>query len=138
MENRYKDMDEYRRYQREYQRAYRARRPDYVKAVEKKSKAKHAAKRAEYQRKYNADRPGHRYGLTPESYQRLVNGQHGLCAICGADPAGKRLCVDHDHSTGAVRGLLCKHCNYVLGHAKDSPANLRAAADYLDKRRGAN
>lgn len=53
-----------------------------------------------------------------------------LCGICGAAPKpGKRLCRDHDHRTGAMRGLLCFQCNRKLGN-KDE-AWLRAAADYL-------
>ena len=40
--------------------------------------------------------------------------------------------VDHNHNTGVVRGLLCFHCNLILGHAKDESARLRAAADYID------
>lgn len=58
----------------------------------------------------------HRYlfGLEPEDYRDLVEAQGGVCAICRT--AGNRLCVDHDHGTGEVRGILCTKCNLTLGY----------------------
>jgi len=62
---------------------------------------------------------------------RLEN-QGGRCAICrNPSPGGKRLCVDHDHATGRIRGLLCGACNLVLGYARDSEAVLASAIQYL-------
>lgn len=74
------------------------------------------------------------YGLTPEQHEEMVSAQRGKCAICGQAPS-HRLHVDHDHTTGAVRKLLCRPCNYALGNAKDDPTRLRAMADYLDQHR---
>ena len=75
-----------------------------------------------------------RYGLTAEEYRRRVAAQQGRCAVCGGEPGdGKRLHVDHNHESGAVRDLLCGPCNHALGHAKDDPARLRALADYLER-----
>lgn len=75
-----------------------------------------------------------KYGLTPAQYEALSFAQGGICAICGGRPeAGKRLAVDHDHTTRSVRGLLCHQCNLMLGHAHDDPRVLKAAADYLRK-----
>lgn len=80
------------------------------------------------------------YNLTEEEYNDILRGQNYLCAICGLDqmndPRKKFLNVDHDHSTGFVRGLLCDNCNKMLGNSKDSPTNLRRAADYLESRSG--
>ena len=50
------------------------------------------------------------------------------CVICGDKTA---LVVDHDHVTGAVRGMLCNHCNRGLGHFRDDPLLLEFAAQYL-------
>lgn len=79
------------------------------------------------------------YGLTREAFEAMYRQQHGRCAICGTKVPhkvgrgqGRRtLVVDHDHETGAVRGLLCPNCNTGLGMFKDSPENLRMAAEYL-------
>lgn len=73
-----------------------------------------------------------RYGITPQQYQAIRNVQGSACYICGARP--ERLVVDHDHETRVVRGLLCRHCNFLLGNSKESPDILRRAADYLELR----
>lgn len=76
------------------------------------------------------------YGLTREGHAALVAEQAGTCAICKtACSTGRDLAVDHDHTTGKVRGLLCQACNVTLGQMRDDPQLLRAAADYLDERR---
>jgi hypothetical protein len=73
-----------------------------------------------------------RFGLTVEDYQAMLAAQGGVCAICGTPPTDRRrLAVDHNHETGAVRGLLCVPCNQALGRFKDSPDVLAAAAMYL-------
>ena len=64
-------------------------------------------------------------------YDELLEAQGGGCAICGRAPATRRLCVDHDHKTLEVRGLLCYLCNYFIGRAGVSPTTLMAAAAYL-------
>lgn len=72
------------------------------------------------------------YGITPEAYQMLLDWQGGVCAICERPSKVRRLAVDHDHATGKVRGLLCRHCNYeLLGWAKDDIAVFQRAIDYL-------
>lgn len=60
--------------------------------------------------------------------------QGGVCAVCG-DPRtkGKRLCIDHDHTTGEVRGLLCDRCNKGIGLFRDDPATIMSAINYLKK-----
>lgn len=62
-----------------------------------------------------------KYGIKEHEYKRLVKNQGGVCFICLRDPrtfTTKRyrhnLCVDHDHTTGEIRGLLCKHCNSMI------------------------
>lgn len=71
----------------------------------------------------------HRYNLTAEEVQKLVDQQLGSCPICLSAPAAY---VDHDHATGAVRAVLCFNCNGGLGQFKDRPDVLRRAADYLE------
>jgi cytochrome c551/c552 len=77
------------------------------------------------------------YGLTDAQYAELFEHQHGVCAICHQPETFKvkgtvrKLVVDHDHATGAVRGLLCNACNRGLGNFRDDPELLIAAADYL-------
>jgi hypothetical protein len=75
-----------------------------------------------------------RFGMDPGDVEWLDTG---ACWICREpEPvAGRRLAVDHDHATGAVRGFLCSRCNNVLGRMRDSADLLRAAADYLDRSR---
>jgi Autographiviridae endonuclease VII len=72
-----------------------------------------------------------RYGLTRAAYDALSDEQGGLCAICRCEPTGKGLCVDHDHVTKKVRGLLCNRCNWALGHMRDNPDYLNNAITYL-------
>ena len=70
-----------------------------------------------------------RYGVTREMYEAMHQAQDGRCAVC-LDRA-EVLCIDHDHETGAVRGLLCGACNVGLGHLKDDPMRLLSAVEYL-------
>lgn len=80
-----------------------------------------------------------RYGMTVGDVQALVEKQDGRCAICGTHHtdiphksfAHNPLVIDHDHTTGATRGLLCPTCNCGLGLFKDDPALLQAAISYL-------
>ena len=57
------------------------------------------------------------YKLTKINWEEIYAKQNGLCTICGQAPIPPhRLAVDHDHSTGAIRGLLCRNCNCIIGH----------------------
>jgi len=74
------------------------------------------------------------YGITAEEYWSIYEFQGGVCYICRrANGKRKRLSVDHCHTTGIVRGLLCSKCNKdVLGHLRDDPEALYRAAEYLN------
>lgn len=77
------------------------------------------------------------YGLTTEEFHALHEAQKGRCAICCNPPRkGGKLWVDHDHATGAVRGLLCVSCNTALGLVKDNPDTLTAMINYLTRKNG--
>jgi hypothetical protein len=73
------------------------------------------------------------YGMSLADFDALMDAQDGRCAICGRsdNPGSRRLHIDHDHTTGEVRGLLCHNCNSLLGHAKDDPTILARAIAYL-------
>jgi CRISPR/Cas system-associated protein Cas10 (large subunit of type III CRISPR-Cas system) len=75
------------------------------------------------------------YGITLEYYNELLVKQNNKCAICGNEQDGKALNVDHDHTTGKVRGLLCSTCNFAVGLLKDDPALCDTMAAYLRKER---
>lgn len=74
-----------------------------------------------------------KYNLTPEQHAAMLSAQNGVCAICKTAPSGVKNfpMVDHCHTTGMVRGLLCSNCNQAIGKLKDSPDLLRAAMVYL-------
>lgn len=73
------------------------------------------------------------YGISLADYNKLLNEQNNVCAICGKPPKRVRLAVDHCHANGRVRGLLCFSCNSILGLAYDSVQILNRAVDYMKK-----
>lgn len=75
------------------------------------------------------------YGLTLVEYESLRQQQNGLCYICHKHESEQKraLSVDHSHTTGKVRKLLCDTCNHLLGNAKDDVKLLRAAIAYLEE-----
>lgn len=110
---------------------FRAANPDKMQASKRKSYAK------QYRTTGRAALLRNRFGLTIAQYDALLEAQGGVCGICGRKPAAHErkqdLCVDHDHGTGQIRGLLCGECNSALGLFRDSPALLRQAIAYLAK-----
>lgn len=76
------------------------------------------------------------YGISHEQFDVLVAKQNNECAICAKSGLTERsgyLSIDHDHSTGKIRGLLCDGCNVGLGKFKDDIEELRKAITYLMK-----
>lgn len=69
------------------------------------------------------------YGISLEDFNRLVDEQGGVCAIC--QRSNKKLVVDHDHKTGKVRSLLCFRCNIAIGLLEDSPKLATDVIKYL-------
>ena len=77
------------------------------------------------------------YGVEPEHYKLMYDRAEGKCELCGIEEAQapkKRLCVDHNHDTEEVRGLLCSSCNAGLGGLGDSVERLEKAITYLKER----
>ena len=74
-----------------------------------------------------------RYGMTVEEYDGLLDSQGGACAICSTGtPGGRgRFHVDHCHTSGMIRGLLCNDCNVGIGRLADDPIRCMQAAKYL-------
>ena len=84
------------------------------------------------QQEKQASRVKKLYGINPEEYLKMHEDQEGRCAICGNVPTTKRgLHLDHCHTTGQVRGLLCHGCNTGIGSFGDDPELLSKALDYL-------
>lgn len=81
------------------------------------------------------------YGITKLDYEHLMDAQGRVCAICKRDDSQVktrmhiRLVVDHCHTSGNVRGLLCHRCNQALGLFDDDPEALREAINYLSEPR---
>lgn len=73
-----------------------------------------------------------RFGLSVEEYNVLVAMTDGLCGICRQpEVRDRRMCLDHDHKTGEIRGFLCSRCNLLLGNAGDNVEWLEKAILYL-------
>ena len=123
---------------KEQYRIYRLNNPDKVKSTNQKS----LVKRKEY---YNTpERKLHyrkkfierKFKITYADYEEMQTKQNNKCAICGLEESHidkNYLSVDHNHISGAVRGLLCSRCNFGLGYFKDSIENLKNAIIYLNK-----
>ena len=71
------------------------------------------------------------YDLTPAQYNLIFQTQNGCCAICHCKAGKKKLAVDHDHTTGKVRGLLCFRCNTALERLETVPLWHEQAFRYL-------
>jgi hypothetical protein len=121
-----------------YQKDWKAANKDHVAAYAKNYMTEYQAK-SEVQFT-NWVRALHRnYQLTPEGFNQLWDMQDGKCAICESlmQPRGRTkdaACVDHNHETNEIRGLLCRGCNHGIGNLKDSPRVLMNAAKYLESR----
>lgn len=114
---------------------------DKRRAQMKEYDAANKDKRKEYNKEYHETNKDNRreynllkkYGISLNDYNILFNKQNGCCKICGVNELLLKgsLCVDHCHSTGKVRGLLCKACNLMIGNAKDDINTLNSAIIYL-------
>lgn len=97
---------------------------------EQERREKRNARRKAYGEAAKAKRLLAQYGITLEFYKRMEKAQGGACAICLEVP-DTPLSIDHCHSTGVVRGLLCMHCNTSIGRLADDIDRLRRAIRYL-------
>jgi hypothetical protein len=135
-----------------YAREWRAKNAEKVRAQARARYASdpeyHKAKARKHIDNYrknnpNANRNKHykkRYGITVEDYESMSARQNHLCAICGLPETKKRrdgttsiLAVDHNHTTGAVRELLCVGCNHMLGNIENRNVSLDIIAAYIKR-----
>ncbi len=75
----------------------------------------------------------YRYNLSKKEYLYLFNKQKGKCAIC-LTATKIKLCVDHNHKTGKIRGLLCNKCNKSLGLMNDNSNNIKRMLKYISQK----
>ena len=84
-----------------------------------------------YKREHRWRHLKERYSITKEEYEDRYKDQEGRCGICGTYK--EVLCVDHCHSSGDVRGLLCSPCNRAIGQLGDTAESVRKALEYLEQ-----
>ncbi len=82
---------------------------------------------SKYQKSYKLMK---HYGLTLEQYTKMIEDQHNCCSIC--EKKFDKLVVDHCHTTGKVRALLCNDCNTGLGMFKENKSTMLNAIKYID------
>lgn len=120
---------------------YAKEHPEITKKAYTQWRAKNAEKLRDYNKKRRIEKPHLqrkyslvKYGLTLEGWAEMFAKQGSCCAGCGSDKPGgvKGWCTDHCHTTGKVRGILCRGCNVALGNVNDNPIVLRKLADYLE------
>jgi len=111
---------------KEQQRSYYLRNKDKVLARSKAYYESHKDQHRVSARKYKLRT---KYGLTLEQYEAMLAAQNGKCSIC--KNAHDKMCVDHCHSSGRIRGILCDPCNTAIGLLKDNPYVVKSARDYL-------
>lgn len=102
--------------------------------LDRDRKRKKYASDPEFRKRHAEKQRVVKYGLTPEAFANMFDAQGRVCAVCKTDtpPTVKGWAVDHCHTSGAVRGILCAHCNTALGLFKDSPQTLFNAIQYLN------
>lgn len=99
--------------------------------TKKRNKANYEANKRHYLEVAAIRKRRWSYGIEAAEYASLLEKQRGVCAICKKTCDGGALCVDHDHVTGRIRGLLCKRCNSALGFFNDDEELLQRAIMYL-------
>ena len=111
------------------------------KQVSKESKSKNpnkykslkktwSEKNPDYMKDYNLKK---NYGISKEQYDEMLTNQNNSCAICNISFEKVRACVDHNHTTGLVRSILCSPCNTSLGLLKENKDIIKEALNYLEK-----
>lgn len=113
--------------------------PRCLVCANKRARELHSERRAgcpTHARRTRASRLRREYGLNEADFEKMLTEQGATCAICTL-PFGKAVPhVDHNHTTGNVRALLCNNCNRGIGHLQESVSILKNAINYLEKHNG--
>ena len=105
---------------------------EFLNRPETKASKKRVDKKRDAKAKRKLLRRVRKYGLTLRKFFRMISDQCGRCKICGKKlDMGRHTHIDHCHTTGKVRGILCRGCNLGLGNLKDSVDILEKAIQYL-------
>ena len=120
-------------YQKANPEKERARYKAYRKANPEKARASSEAWNKANPEKIRAMALNRLYGITQDEYDTMHETQGGLCLICDKPQKVRRLAVDHCHTTGDVRGLLCISCNNQLGVIEKDPAKFHRMIDYIEE-----
>lgn len=107
------------------------RRGDCPACVLRKQKARYADQKEKLAEIRLTGGRKYKYGVTREQVHAMLAEQDNQCKICSIEISYMTAHLDHCHTTSAVRGLLCKNCNWGLGFFKDDPALLSNAISYL-------
>lgn len=121
----YKDKER----RRANNKAWYAAHPGYKKAYRAKMKAADPEKFKQYHKNHMLK---NKYGISLSEFGAMIQSQGGGCASCGgASTSKKGFHVDHDHKTGAIRGILCSGCNTALGLLKEDIDRMQKLIDYV-------
>lgn len=116
----------------EYKKAWRERNLDRLREYQRQYRQRPDVR----ERRKVSLRNGHlrrKFGITIEEFHSMLQDQGSRCKACGGNAdMGYGFHVDHCHSTGRIRGILCHGCNTALGLVRESPDRLRKLADYLE------
>lgn len=122
---------------KEYYKNYRKDNIDYIQKYQKEYYKNNRKTLLEKQKKASKER--HyiiNYGITLEERDKIIIKQNNKCKICkksfDENKRRKYPCVDHNHKTKKIRGILCDNCNKMLGHAKDNIEILKLAIKYIE------
>ena len=116
-----------------YKGGYRPQCTDCSRSYNNKMHHKHKHKHPYDYEKDKDNKLKRAYGISYQEYLHMLDAQEGQCAICGTTDTGKRkaFAVDHCHTCGEVRGLLCAPCNTAIGSLKEDLEIMQRAMDYV-------
>ena len=111
---------------KEYSKIYRLENKDKIKEYDKQYRFKNKDKAKKYQKEYNLKT---KYNLTPDQYNKMLSDQNNCCKVCDIKMISPH--VDHCHTTGKVRALLCNNCNTGLGKLKEDTKIMQKLIEYV-------